>query len=131
MKNKIICNACKGTKVYQVSNLEFELCRKCEGKGYIIQTDKYLKEGILENNLDKQQLKYYLDTLNHIGESNLVNLLVPILLKYQKDFYEFYNLSVLDKNFELEIWIGDKVEDTTDRNLLLKFKQAIYNGVRE
>ena len=130
MKNKIICNACKGTKVYQVSNLEFELCRKCEGKGYIIQTDKYLKEGILENNLDKQQLKYYLDTLNHIGESNLVNLLVPILLKYQKDFYEFYNLSVLDKNFELEIWIGDKVEDTTDRNLLLKFKQAIYNGVR-
>ena len=131
MKNKIICNACKGTKVYQVSNLEFELCRKCEGKGYIIQTDKYLKEGILENNLDKQQLKYYLDTLNHIGESNLVNLLVPILLKYRKDFYEFYNLSVLDKNFELEIWIGDKVEDTTDRNLLLKFKQAIYNGVRE
>ena len=130
MKNKIICNACKGTKVYQVSNLEFELCRKCEGKGYIIQTDKYLKEGILENNLDKQQLKYYLDTLNHIGESNLVNLLVPILLKYRKDFYEFYNLSVLDKNFELEIWIGDKVEDTTDRNLLLKFKQAIYNGVR-
>ena len=130
MKNKIICNACKGTKVYQVSNLEFELCRKCEGKDYIIQTDKYLKEGILENNLDKQQLKYYLDTLNHIGESNLVNLLVPILLKYQKDFYEFYNLSVLDKNFELEIWIGDKVEDTTDRNLLLKFKQAIYNGVR-
>ena len=130
MKNKIICNACKGTKVYQVSNLEFELCRKCEGKGYIIQTDKYLKEGILENNLDKQQLKYYLDTLNHIGESNLVNLLVPILLKYQKDFYEFYNLSVLDKNFELETWIGDKVEDTTDRNLLLKFKQAIYNGVR-
>ena len=130
MKNKIICNACKGTKVYQVSNLEFELCRKCEGKGYSIQTDKYLKEGILENNLDKQQLKYYLDTLNHIGESNLVNLLVPILLKYQKDFYEFYNLSVLDKNFELEIWIGDKVEDTTDRNLLLKFKQAIYNGVR-
>ena len=130
MKNKIICNACKGTKVYQVSNLEFELCRKCEGKGYIIQTDKYLKEGILENNLDKQQLKYYLDTLNHIGESNLVNLLVPILLKYRKDFYEFYNLSVLDKNFELEIWIGDKVEDTTDRNLLLKYKQAIYNGVR-
>ena len=130
MKNKIICNACKGTKVYQVSNLEFELCRKCEGKGYIIQTDKYLKDGILENNLDKQQLKYYLDTLNHIGESNLVNLLVPILLKYRKDFYEFYNLSVLDKNFELEIWIGDKVEDTTDRNLLLKFKQAIYNGVR-
>ena len=130
MKNKIICNACKGTKVYQVSNLEFELCRKCEGKGYIIQTDKYLKEGILENNLDKQQLKYYLDTLNHIGESNLVNLLVPILLKYRKDFYEFYNLSVLDKNFELEIWIGEKVEDTTDRNLLLKFKQAIYNGVR-
>ena len=131
MKNKIICNACKGTKMYQVSNLEFELCRKCEGKGYIIQTDKYLKEGILENNLDKQQLKYYLDTLHHIGESNLVNLLVPILLKYRKDFYEFYNLSVLDKNFELEIWIGDKVEDTTDRNLLLKFKQAIYNGVRE
>ena len=130
MKNKIICNACKGTKVYQVSNLEFELCRKCEGKGYIIQTDKYLKEGILENNLDKQQLKYYLDTLNHIGESNLVNLLVPILLKYRKDFYGFYNLSVLDKNFELETWIGDKVEDTTDRNLLLKFKQAIYNGVR-
>ena len=127
MKNKIICNACKGTKVYQVSNLEFELCRKCEGKGYIIQTDKYLKDGILENNLDKQQLKYYLDTLNHIGESNLVNLLVPILLKYRKDFYEFYNLSVLDKNFELEIWIGDKVEDTTDRNLLLKFKQAIFN----
>ena len=130
MKNKIRCNDCKGTKVYQVSNLEFELCRKCEGKGYIIQTDKYLKDGILENNLDKQQLKYYLDTLNHIGESNLVNLLVPILLKYRKDFYEFYNLSVLDKNFELEIWIGDKVEDTTDRNLLLKFKQAIYNGVR-
>ena len=130
MKNKIICNTCKGTKVYQVSNLEFELCRKCEGKGYIIQTDKYLKEGILENNLDKQQLKYYLDTLNHIGESNLVNLLVPILLKYRKDFYEFYNLSVLDKNFELETWIGDKVEDTTDRNLLLKFKQAIYSGVR-
>ena len=130
MKNKIICNACKGTKVYQVLNLEFELCRKCKGKGYIIKKDKYLKEGILENNLDKQQLKYYLDTLNHIGESNLVNLLVPILLKYRKDFYEFYNLSVLDKNFELEIWIGDKVEDTTDRNLLLKFKQAIYNGVR-
>ena len=131
MKNKIICNACKGTKVYQVSNLEFELCRKCNGKGYIIQTDKYLKEGILENNLDKQQLKYYLDTLNHIGESNLVNLLVPILLKYQKDFYEFYNLSVLDKNFELKIWIKDNVEDITDRNLLLKFKQAIYNGVRQ
>ena len=130
MKNKIICDACKGTKVYQVSNLEFELCRKCKGKGYIIKKDKYLKEGILENNLDKQQLKYYLDVLKHIGESNLVNLLVPILLKYQKDFYEFYNLSVLDKNFELEIWIGDKVEDTTDRNLLLKFKQAIYNGVR-
>lgn len=130
MKNKIICNACKGTKVYQVSNLEFELCRKCEGKGYIIQTDKYLKEGILENNLDKQQLKYYLDTLNHIGESNLVNLLVPILLKYRKDFYEFYNLSILDRNLELETWIKDKVEDITDRKLLLKFKQAIYNGVR-
>ena len=131
MKNKIICNACKGTKVYQVSNLEFELCRKCEGKGYIIQTDKYLKEGILENNLDKQQLKYYLDTLNHIGESNLVNLLVPILLKYRKDFYGFYNLSVLDRNSELETWIEDNVKDITDKKLLLKFKKDIYTGSRK
>ena len=131
MKNKIICNACKGTKVYQVSNLEFELCRKCEGKGYIVQTDKYLKEGILENNLDKQQLKYYLDTLNHIGESNLVNLLVPILLKYRKDFYGFYNLSVLDRNSELETWIEDNVKDITDKKLLLKFKKDIYTGSRK
>ena len=112
----------KGTKVYQVSNLEFEECSECKGKGYIIEN--------IENNLNKYQLEYYLSTLKYIGESNLVNLLVPILHKYQKDFYEFYNLSVLDKNFELEIWIRDKVEDITDRKLLLKFKQAIYNGVR-
>ena len=85
----------------------------------------------MENNLDKEQLRYYLETLKYIGESNLVNLLVPILLKYQKDFYEFYNLSVLDKNSELETWIKDKVEDNTDRKLLLKFKQDIYEGVRK
>ena len=43
MKNKIICKVCRGNKMYQVSNLKFELCRKCEGKGYTIQTDKDLK----------------------------------------------------------------------------------------
>ena len=117
MKNKTVCTTCKGTKVYQVSNLEFEECNECKGKGkgYIIEN--------IENNLNKYQLEYYLSTLKYIGESNLVNLLVPILHKYQKDFYEFYNLSVLDKNLELEAWIRDKVEDITDRKLLLKFKQ--------
>ena len=112
----------KGTKVYQVSNLEFEECSECKGKGYIIEN--------IENNLNKYQLEYYLSTLKYIGESNLVNLLVPILHKYQKDFYEFYNLSILDRNLELETWIKDKVEDTTDRNLLLKFKQDIYDGTK-
>lgn len=34
MLNKLVCSACKGTKVYQVSNLEFEKCSKCKGKGY-------------------------------------------------------------------------------------------------
>ena len=85
----------------------------------------------MKNNLDKQQLKYYLDTLNHIGESNLVNLLVPILLKYRKDFYGFYNLSVLDRNSELETWIEDNVKDITDKKLLLKFKKDIYTGSRK
>ena len=84
----------------------------------------------MKDNLDKEQLRYYLETLKYIGESNLVNLLVPILLKYQKDFYDFYAFSVLDKNSELETWIKDKVEDTTDRKLLLKFKQDIYEGAR-
>ena len=84
----------------------------------------------MKDNLDKEQLRYYLETLKYIGESNLVNLLVPILHKYQKDFYNFYTFSVLDKNSELETWIKDKVEDTTDRKLLLKFKQDIYEGAR-
>jgi hypothetical protein len=84
----------------------------------------------MNNNLDKYQLEYYLSTIKYIGESNLLNLLVPILHKYQKDFYEFYNLSVLDRNLELETWIENKVEDTTDRKLLLKFKQDIYDGAR-
>ena len=102
MKNKTVCTTCKGTKVYQVSNLEFEECSECKGKGYIREKD-------MENNLDKHQLEYYLSTLKYIGESNLLNLLVPILHKYQKDFYEFYKLSVLDKDLELETWIKGKV----------------------
>lgn len=122
MKNRTVCTTCKGTKVYQVSNLEFEECSECKGKGYIIEN--------VENNLDKYQLEYYLSTLNYIGESNLLNLLVPILHKYQKDFYEFYTLSVLDRDLELETWIMNKVEDITDRKLLLKFKQDIYDGAR-
>ena len=39
MKNKTVCTTCKGTKVYQVSNLEFEECSECKGKGYIIEKD--------------------------------------------------------------------------------------------
>lgn len=123
MKNKVICDVCKGTKLYQVSNLEFEDCTKCKGKGYIIEN--------VENNLDKHQLEYYLSTLKYIGESNLLNLLVPILHKYQKDFYEFYNLSILDRNLELETWIEDNVKDITDKKLLLKFKKDIYTGSRK
>ena len=38
MSNKIICNVCKGAKVYQISNLEFEECSKCKGKGFIKMT---------------------------------------------------------------------------------------------
>ena len=131
MENNTICSACNGTKVYQVSNLEFEECNKCKGKGYIIETEKDLKGQIMKNNLDKEQLRYYLETLKYIGESNLVYLLVPILPKYQKDFYDFYTLSVLDKNSELETWIKDNVKDNTDRKLLLEFKQDIYNGARK
>lgn len=52
MKNKTVCTTCKGTKVYQVSNLEFEECSECKGKGYSIEN--------VENNLDKHQLEYYL-----------------------------------------------------------------------
>ena len=85
----------------------------------------------MKDNLDKEQLRYYLGTLKYIGESNLVNLLVPILHKYQKDFYNFYAFSVLDKDSELETWIKDNVKNTTDRKLLLKFKQSIYEGVRK
>lgn len=123
MKNKTVCTTCKGTKVYQVSNLEFEECSEGKGKGYIIEN--------VENNLDKHQLEYYLSTLKYIGESNLLNLLVPILHKYQKDFYGFYNLSVLDRNSELETWIEDNVKDITDKKLLLKFKKDIYTGSRK
>lgn len=43
MGNKIVCNTCKGNKIYQVSNLEFEECNKCKGKGYVIETDEDLK----------------------------------------------------------------------------------------
>ena len=57
MKNKTVCTTCKGTKVYQVSNLEFEECSDCKGKGYILNIDKTLERGIMKDFKDRKIIK--------------------------------------------------------------------------
>lgn len=64
MSNKIICNVCKGAKVYQISNLEFEECSKCKGKGFI----KMKKE----LNLNLESIKAIKKFLNKIDKENKI-----------------------------------------------------------
>lgn len=67
MENKIICNTCKGTKVYQVSNLEFEECNKCKGKGYIIETKSDLNVDVTNELVRQTKIDSLLEVYNDLG----------------------------------------------------------------
>ena len=70
--------------------------------------------------LDKFQLEYYLDVVDIIGRSNVLNLLVPILQKYNKCFYQFRMDALLPENSETKAWL-ETLEDVTDKLLLTNF----------
>lgn len=86
MENRTVCTTCKGTKVYQVSNLEFEECTECKGKGYILNIDKTLERGIMK---DFKDLKISKELLSKVlGISTIV--MNPILEPENKIGYLVY-----------------------------------------